>query len=144
VTTIQKFKIWRPCWGRDDFYSSILISFGLGRTYYQRYTIMGALSGGTKQVGSESGMLLVMLGCNSGWGGENFSKVKRLVRKGVGTRKKLFSEFSWFLHQMCGIFEKQELFPKTYLTHKTTYAYLSCSWAGGISMKFRFRPILGQ
>ena len=27
------FKIWRPCGDRDDFRPSVLISFGLGRTY---------------------------------------------------------------------------------------------------------------
>jgi len=94
-------------------------------------------------VGIESGMLLVMLGCNNGGGGGNFSKVKRLVRKGVGTPKRSFSGFSCFLHQMCGIFEKQELFPRTCLTHKTTYAYLSCSWAGGISMKIWIQTYFG-
>jgi len=35
-----------------------------------------------------------MLGCNNGGGGGNFSKVKRLVAKWIGTRKRLLSGFS--------------------------------------------------
>ena len=34
-----------------------------------------------------------MLGCNNGGGGGFFSKVKRLVAKWIGTRKRLFSGF---------------------------------------------------
>ena len=36
---------------------------------------------------------LYILGCNSGGGGGNFSKVKRLVPKRIGTRKQLISCF---------------------------------------------------
>jgi len=38
---------------------------------------------------------LRIVGCNNGRGGGNFSKVKRSVGKCVGTRKRLFSGFSW-------------------------------------------------
>ena len=37
-----------------------------------------------------------MLGCNNGGGGGKFSKVKRLVRKRTGTRKRLFFGVSSF------------------------------------------------
>ena len=38
--------------------------------------------------------LIVPLGCNNGGGGGIFSKLKRLVRMCMGTRKQLFSRFS--------------------------------------------------
>jgi len=34
-----------------------------------------------------------MIGCNIGGGGRNFSKVKRLAAKWIGTRKQLLSDF---------------------------------------------------
>ena len=34
-----------------------------------------------------------ILGCNNGGGGGNFSKVKLLVAKWIGARKRLFSDF---------------------------------------------------
>ena len=34
-----------------------------------------------------------LIGCNNGGRGGNFPKVKRLVAKWVGTRKRLFSSF---------------------------------------------------
>jgi len=48
-----------------------------------------------KQSGSikETGVMY-LLGCNNGGGGGNVSKVKRLVVKWVGTRRRLFSGFS--------------------------------------------------
>ena len=36
---------------------------------------------------------MYMLGCNNGGGGGFFSKVKRLIAKWMGTRKRLFSGF---------------------------------------------------
>jgi len=57
-----------------------------------------------------------LLGCNNGGRG---------VRKCIGTRKQLFSVFCYFLPYPCVILETQELFPRTYFTHKTTHAYLS-------------------
>ena len=69
-------------------------------------------------------MCVCVLGCNNGVGGGNFSKVKRLVQKWIGTRKRLFSRFSSFLPRVWD-FRTQELFPRTYFTHKTTYSYLS-------------------
>jgi hypothetical protein len=36
---------------------------------------------------------MCVLGCNNGGGGGNLSKVKRLVAKWIGTRKRLFSVF---------------------------------------------------
>jgi len=54
---------------------------------------------------------------------ETFSKVKRLIRKCIGTLKRFF--FSCFPPYLCGILETQELFHRTYFTHKTTRAYLS-------------------
>jgi len=62
-----------------------------------------------------------MMACTNGGEGGNFSKVKRLIAKWVGTRKRLFSGF------FCGtggILEKQELFPKACFTHNPIYAYL--------------------
>ena len=41
---------------------------------------------------------LHILECNDGGGGGNFSKVKQLVAKWIGTRKRLFSRF---LHHGC-------------------------------------------
>ena len=66
----------------------------------------------------------VTLGCNNGGGGGYFSKVKTLVQKCKATRKYLFSGFCCFWPYPCGILEMQELFPRTYFAHKTTYAYL--------------------
>jgi len=63
------------------------------------------------------------LGCNNGVGGGNFSKVKRLVRKCIGTRKLLFSGFHCF--SPCAILETQELFPKIDFTDTTTHVHLS-------------------
>ena len=56
----------------------------------------------------------MMIGCNNGGGGGNFSKVNRFVAKWIGTQKRLFSGFvahGWDL-------ETQEIFPKAYFTHK--------------------------
>jgi len=65
-----------------------------------------------------------MVGCNKGGRGGLLLKVKRLIQKCIGTRKRVFSVFSCFWHFHCGILEKQEIFTWTYLTHKTRYAYL--------------------
>ena len=64
-------------------------------------------------------------GSNNGGGGGFFPKVKRLVRKCIGARKRLFSGFVVFRPYTCGILEKQQLFPRNYFAHKTTYACLS-------------------
>jgi len=60
------------------------------------------------------------LWCNNG-GGDGFLKVK--FHKNLN--KLLFSRFLCFWLYPCGILETQELFPRTYWTYKTTYAYLS-------------------
>jgi len=65
------------------------------------------------------------LRCNNGGGGGNFSKVKRLVRKCKGTRKRLFSRFFFFLQYPRGILETQEFVPRTDFTQKTSYAHVS-------------------
>jgi len=45
-------------------------------------------------VGLVRGWLSIqLLGCDNGGGGANFSKVKRLAAKWIGTRKRLFSGF---------------------------------------------------
>ena len=75
-----------------------------------------------KRVASSQGN--TVLGCNNKGGGGFFLKVKRLVQKIIETRKLIFF-FSCFWLFHCGILETQELFTRTYLTHKTTYAYLS-------------------
>jgi len=40
-----------------------------------------------------TGKGILTLGCNNGGGGGNFSKVKQIVAKWEGTRKRLFSSF---------------------------------------------------
>ena len=62
--------------------------------YIYIYTFLRTISF-PKQSGSikETGVMY-LLGCNNGGGGGNVSKVKRLVVKWVGTRKRLFSGFS--------------------------------------------------
>jgi len=62
-----------------------------------------------------------VLGCNNGGGGGNFSKIKRLITKRPGTRKRLILQF---FGGTGGILETQELFPKPYCFHKTKgYSY---------------------
>jgi len=56
---------------------------------------------------------------------EIFQKVKRLVRKPIGAQKRLFFWVSSFLPYASQILETQELFPRTYFTHQTSYAHLS-------------------
>jgi len=58
-----------------------------------------------------------VLGCNNGGGGGNFSEVKQLVRKPIGTQKRLsFGGFKFFAYPS-QILETQELFPRTYFAH---------------------------
>jgi len=71
------------------------------------------------------GLFTYMIGCNNGGGGDIFSKKKRLVRKYIGTRKRLFSRISSLLPYECEILETQELLTRSYFTHKTTYSNLS-------------------
>jgi len=85
-----------------------------------------------------------LLGSNNGGGGGNFSKVKRLFRKCVGTPKRSFLGFSSFSQKeipdisfryildsqrtftqpVLDRVETQKLSAKTYFIHQTTYAYL--------------------
>jgi len=64
----------------------------------------------------------MMIGCNSGGGGGNFSKEKRLARKCIYIYT--FSGIFSLLPYECRILETQELFTRTYFT-QTTYSYLS-------------------
>jgi len=66
----------------------------------------------------------------NGGGVGNFSKVKRLVQKCIGTHKPLFSAFSFFSVPMwdfrnTGTFSQNILKQHQSITYKTTYAYLS-------------------
>jgi len=59
----------------------------------------------------------------NGGGGGIFSKVDWLVRKWIGTLKRLFQRENEKSASPCGMFEMQEPFPRAYFTHTITYAY---------------------
>jgi len=81
-----------------------------------------------------------VLGCNNGGGGWNFPDLKRLFLKWIGTRKRLFSEFSFFSPYLCG---SKNFFPRHILLVKLSMHIWSCSWALRIYKKIWIQTCFG-
>jgi len=67
-----------------------------------------------------------LIGCHYGGGGGEFSKVKRLVRKCLGTQKRLFSGFPLAcvgVRNLESVSETSKVFPMAYY-NKTPMAYV--------------------
>ena len=79
-----------------------------------------------------------MLGCNNGGGGGNFSKVKRLVAKSIGTQKRLFSGF--FVARE-GFQKRRIFFPRHILHINPTMPV--CPWALRICKNVGIRTYFG-
>ena len=91
--------------------------------------------------GNSSSNLKLILGCNNGSGGGNFSKVMRLVLECMGTQKRLFSGFSSFSLYTVGFVKCRYSFQGLILPIKPRVRMCPCSKAVGISKKVGCRPI---
>jgi len=85
----------------------------------------------------------LVLGCNKGGGGGNFSKVERLVRKCSGTRKRLFSAVSCFSSTRVGFQKRRNFFPGLILTIKASIYICPCSRAVGTCKKIWIQKYFG-
>jgi len=81
------------------------------------------------------------VGCNNGGGGRNFSKVKRLVAKSIGTQKRLFCGF---FVALVGFQKRRSFFPRYILRINPCMHICPLSWALRICKNIVIRTYFGS